>query len=95
MSNLSKRVRELIGSITGSGADAEVSPVINGADAPPGILSKLGNLLQDVKSQGGRFTENFGLLASIAETSIFEGGFADDRKYQVGATSNRAGYQPY
>ena len=81
---LSKSIRGLIGSLTGSGNDFEVSPVVNGASpAPRHFLSKL---LSDVKSQGGRFTENFGLLASLAESKLFAGGLADDRKYQVGAT---------
>ena len=84
LSALSKNIRGLIGSLTGSGNDFEVSPVVNGAiPAPRHFLSKL---LSDVKSQGGRFTENFGLLASLAETKFFAGGLADDRKYQVGAT---------
>lgn len=84
-SSWSKSIRGVIGSITGSGNDFEISPVVNGATpAPRHFLSKL---LSDVKSQGGRFTENFGLLASLAETTLFEGGLADDRKYQVGATS--------
>ena len=84
LSALSKNIRGLIGSLTGSGNDFEVSPVVNGASpAPKHFLS---NLISDVKSQGGRFTENFGLLASLAETKLFAGGLADDRKYQVRTT---------
>lgn len=84
LATLSKSIRDVIGRITGSGNDFEVSPVVNGATpAPKQFLSKL---LSDVKSQGGRFSENFGLLASLAETKWFAGGLADDRKYQVGPT---------
>jgi hypothetical protein len=83
LASLSKSIRGVIGRVTGSGNDFEVSPVVNGASpAPKHFLSKL---LSDVKSQGGRFTENFGLLASLAETKLFAGGLADDRKYQVSA----------
>jgi hypothetical protein len=84
LATVSKSIRGVISRVTGSGNDFEVSPVVNGASpAPRHFLSKL---LSDVKSQGGRFTENFGLLASLAETKLFAGGLADDRKYQVGAT---------
>jgi hypothetical protein len=84
LATLSKSIRSVVGRITGSGNDFEVSPVVNGASpAPRHFLSKL---LSDAKSQGGRFTENLGLLASLAETKLFAGGLADDRKYQVGAT---------
>lgn len=84
LATLSKSIRGVIGRVTGSGNDFEVSPVVNGASpAPRHFLSKL---LSDVKSQGGRFTENFGLLASLTETKLFAGGLADDRKYQVSAT---------
>jgi hypothetical protein len=81
---LRKVIRGVIGSVTGSGNNFEVSPVVNGASpAPRHFVSKL---LSDIKSQGGRFTENFGLLASLAGTKVFTGGLADDRKYQVGVT---------
>ena len=81
---LSKSIRGAIGRLTGSGNDFEVSPVVNGASpAPRHFLTKL---LSDVNSQGGRFTENFGLLASLAETKLFAGGLVDDKKYQVSAT---------
>jgi hypothetical protein len=81
LATLSKSIRDAIGRLTGSGNDFEVSPVVNGASpAPRHFLTKL---LSDVKSQGGRFTENFGLLASLAETKLFAGGLADDKKYQV------------
>jgi hypothetical protein len=84
LATLSKSIRGAIGRLTGSGNDFEVSPVVNGASpAPRHFLTKL---LSDVKSQGGRFTENFGLLASLAETKLFAGGLADDKKYQVSAT---------
>jgi hypothetical protein len=86
LATLSKSIRDVIGRVTGSGNDFEVSPVVNGASpAPRRFLSKL---LSDVKSQGGRFTENFGLLASLAETKLFAGGLADDKKYQVGRHQN-------
>ena len=74
--------RSTIGRLTGTDADQEVTPVTNGATPTPKHFLK--GLIADVKSQGGRMAENFGLLASFADTALFKGGLADDRQYQVG-----------
>ncbi|KAJ9651806.1 hypothetical protein H2198_008931 [Neophaeococcomyces mojaviensis] len=56
-------------------------PVINGATVPPKPVFK--NLIADIASQSGRWTSDIGLLSSLADTKLLDGGVVDDRKYQM------------
>src|SRR5271168_126439 len=80
LANISRSLRGLINSLTGSGASDPTNPVVNGATPPPKQF--LRGLLSDVASQGGRLTQNLGLLASLAESTLFDGGLLDDKQYQ-------------
>ncbi|KAK5938503.1 hypothetical protein PMZ80_009474 [Knufia obscura] len=56
-------------------------PVINGATAPPKPVLK--DLIADVASQSGRWLSDVGLIGSLADTKLLDGGMVDDRKYQM------------
>lgn len=77
---ITKFLRGIFEKVVGSTPDPTY-PVINGATAPPKAVLK--DLIADIKSQSGRFATNIGLISSLADTQLFDGGVVDDRKYQL------------
>ena len=75
----------MLSRLTGAGGSSQptsIDPVIN--PATPQHRSFLRNLISDLASQGSRVGDDVALIASIADTKLFQGGLVDDRKYQVG-----------
>ena len=56
-------------------------PVLNGATKP--ATPALKGMIADIASQGGRWISDVGLIGSLADTKLFDGGVVDDRKYQM------------
>jgi hypothetical protein len=76
-----------------SGTTAPTNPVVNGATPQP--RNFLRNLISDIASQGPRAGADISLIASLAETAVFDGGLADDKKYQVGTLLEAASIHTY
>ena len=84
LANLSRSMAGLLSKLTGGGSSSQptsIDPVINGATGQH--RSFLRNLISDLASQAPRVGDDAALIASIADTKLFQGGLADDRKYQV------------
>lgn len=81
LANLTRSVRGIIERITSNGSPDPTNTVINGATTQSKPF--LRNLFKDLQSQGSRLGENLGLVSSIADAAIFNGGLSDDRQYQV------------
>ncbi|KIW81777.1 hypothetical protein Z517_04803 [Fonsecaea pedrosoi CBS 271.37] len=79
-SRISTTIRSFFESIAGSNS-ASTSTVINGATVQSRPL--LARVLADVASQAPRIGENLGLLGSLVDTTLFDGGLVDDRQYQM------------
>lgn len=79
-SKLTATIKGLFESIAGSGADP-TNPVINGATVQSRPF--LARVLADIASQAPRLGENLGLIHSLVDTKLFDGGMVDDRQYQV------------
>jgi hypothetical protein len=79
-SKLTSTIKSFFESIAGSGSDP-TNTVVNGAT----IQSKplLARVLADIASQAPRIGENLGLVHSLVDTTLFDGGLVDDRQYQV------------
>jgi hypothetical protein len=77
---LTSSVRAFFESIAGSAPDP-TNPVINGT----AIQSRpfLARVLADIASQAPRLGEDIGLINSLVDTTLFDGGIVDDRQYQV------------
>lgn len=73
-------VKAFFETIAGSGSNP-TNPVINGAT----IQSRpfLARILADIASQAPRLGQNIGLINSLVDTTLFDGGIVDDRNYQV------------
>ena len=85
LANINRGVRGMLSRLTGAGSSSQptsIDPVIN--PATPQHRSFLRNLISDLASQGSRVGDDVALIASIADTKLFQGGLVDDRKYQVG-----------
>ncbi|EXJ93786.1 hypothetical protein A1O1_02179 [Capronia coronata CBS 617.96] len=79
-SRITGAIRGFFESIAGSGTDPS-NPVINGASVQARPF--LARLLADVASQAPRLGENIGLIHSLVDTTLFDGGLVDDRQYQM------------
>lgn len=79
-SKLTATIKGLFESIAGSAPDP-TNPVINGATVQSRPF--LARVLADIASQAPRLGENLGLIHSLVDTKLFDGGFVDDRQYQV------------
>lgn len=79
-SKITYSIKSFFESIAGSTPDP-TNPVINGAT----VQSKpfLARMLADIASQAPRIGENVGLIHSLVDTTLFDGGLVDDRQYQV------------
>ncbi|KAJ9612991.1 hypothetical protein H2200_002932 [Cladophialophora chaetospira] len=79
-SKITSTIKGFFESIAGSGADP-TNTVINGAT----VQSKpfLARVLADIASQAPRIGENLGLIQSLVDTTLFDGGLVDDRQYQM------------
>src|ERR1700761_3016930 len=79
-SSITSTIKGFFESIAGSAPDP-TNTVINGAT----VQSKpfLARILADVASQAPRLGENIGLIHSLVDTTLFDGGLVDDRQYQV------------
>src|ERR1700748_1624593 len=75
-SKITSTIKSFFESIAGSGSDP-TNTVINGAT----VQSKpiLARVLADIASQAPRVGENIGLIHSLADTTLFDGGLVDDR----------------
>ena len=58
-------------------------PVVNGATFAAQPRPAIGDFFKTVTSQANRHGDNVGLISSFINTAIFDGGYIDDRKYQV------------
>lgn len=83
-SKLTSTIRGLFESIAGSSPDP-TNPVINGASVQSRPF--LARVLADIASQAPRLGENIGLIHSLVDTKLFDGGMVDDRKYQASVHS--------
>lgn len=79
-SRVTSTIRGFFESIAGSTPDP-TNPVINGATVQTRPF--LARLLADIASQAPRIGENIGLIHSLVDTTLFDGGLVDDRQYQV------------
>lgn len=79
-SKLTATIRGLFESIAGSAPDP-TNPVTNGASVQSRPF--LARVLADIASQAPRLGENIGLISSLVDTKLFDGGMVDDRMYQV------------
>ncbi|ETI20690.1 hypothetical protein G647_07032 [Cladophialophora carrionii CBS 160.54] len=79
-SKITSTIKSFFESIAGSGPDP-TNTVINGAT----VQSKpfLARVLADIASQAPRIGENLGLIHSLVDTTLFDGGLVDDRQYQM------------
>ncbi|KIW18357.1 hypothetical protein PV08_02645 [Exophiala spinifera] len=73
-------VKAFFENIAGSGTDP-TNPVINGASVQSRPF--LARVLADIASQAPRLGENIGLIHSLVDTTLFDGGIVDDRQYQM------------
>lgn len=67
-------------------------PVINGATSSRKPIVK--NLIADIASQSGRWISDVGLIGSLADTKLLDGGVVDDKKYQMEAIIQLAASLP-
>jgi hypothetical protein len=58
-------------------------PVISGATFAAQPRPALGDFLRTIASQVGRVGDNASLVSSFIDTALFDGGYVDDKKYQV------------
>ncbi len=79
-SKISGTIKAFFESIAGSAPDP-TNPVINGASVQSRPF--LARVLADTASQAPRIGENIGLIHSLVDTTLFDGGLVDDRQYQV------------
>ncbi|KIW99798.1 uncharacterized protein Z518_10726 [Rhinocladiella mackenziei CBS 650.93] len=79
-SRLTSAIKSFFESIAGSGSDP-TNPVINGATVQSRPF--LARILADIASQAPRIGENIGLIHSLVDTKLFDGGLVDDRQYQM------------
>lgn len=77
---LTSTVKAFFETIAGSGPDP-TNPVINGASVQSRPF--LARVFADIASQAPRLGENIGLIHSLVDTTLFDGGIVDDRQYQV------------
>ena len=79
-SKVTSSIKAFFESIAGSSPDP-TNTVINGTT----VQSKpfLARVLADIASQAPRIGENLGLIHSLVDTTLFDGGLVDDRQYQV------------
>lgn len=77
---ITSTVKAFFESIAGSAPDP-TNPVINGASVQSRPF--LARVLADIASQAPRLGENIGLIHSLVDTKLFDGGLVDDRQYQV------------
>lgn len=66
-----------------SSSEDPTDPVINGASDTAKPKPWIGDAIRDVVSQRGRLQDNISLFSSFVDTSLFDGGYVDDKKYQV------------
>ena len=59
------------------------NPVLNGATYAAQPRPSIGDFFKTAASQATRHGDNTSLISSFIDTAIFEGGYIDDRKYQV------------
>ena len=59
------------------------NPVLNGASFAAQPRPAIGDFFRTIASQAGRGGDNVSLISSFVDTAIFDGGYVDDRKYQV------------
>jgi hypothetical protein len=79
-SRITSTIRGFFESIAGSGSDPTNS-VINGTTVQQRPF--LARILADIASQAPRIGQNIGLIQSLADTTLFDGGIVDDRQYQM------------
>ncbi|EXJ92051.1 hypothetical protein A1O3_00601 [Capronia epimyces CBS 606.96] len=79
-SKFTSTIKSFFERIAGSGSDP-TNPVINGASIQSRPL--LARLFADIASQAPRISENIGLIHSLVDTTLFDGGIVDDRQYQM------------
>ncbi|EXJ55141.1 hypothetical protein A1O7_08066 [Cladophialophora yegresii CBS 114405] len=77
---ITSTIKGFFESIAGSGPDP-TNTVINGATVQSKPL--LARVLADIASQAPRIGENLGLIHSLVDTTLFDGGLVDDRQYQM------------
>ncbi|KIW60956.1 hypothetical protein PV05_01130 [Exophiala xenobiotica] len=77
---ITSTVKAFFESIAGSAPDP-TNPVINGASVQSRPF--LARVLADIASQAPRLGENIGLIHSLVDTKLFDGGLVDDRQYQM------------
>lgn len=78
---VSRGLRGLVEKFSGAEPDPS-NPVINGPSAPTD-KPWLRGLLADLATQLPRANADIGLIASIVNSKIFDGGLVNDRTYQV------------
>ena len=79
-------LKNAIHALFGPQSPDPTNPVLNGASDATMPKPALGNLIRGLKSQSGRIGEDVSLLAGVIDTELFNGGYVDDRKYQVGSS---------
>ena len=79
-SRFTNTIKGLFETFAGSSPDP-TNPVINGASVQSRPF--LARVLADIASQAPRLGENIGLIHSLVDTKLFDGGLVDDRQYQV------------
>ena len=78
---LTRGVKKFVEGVASGGAPDPTDPVINPTTTPSKPL--LSRLIADIVSQVPRFGEDAGLVTSLVDTTLFDGGIVDDRQYQV------------
>jgi hypothetical protein len=78
VSNIANAVRNLF-----SRTPDPTNPVVNGATFAAQPRPAIGDFFRTVASQATRAGNNASLLSSFIDTAIFDGGYVDDRKYQM------------
>ena len=81
-------LKNAVSGLFGSNRPDPTNPVVNGATAATTPKPALGNFFRGLASQSGRLGENIGLISSFVDTELFNGGYIDDRKYQVSRWSH-------
>jgi hypothetical protein len=66
-----------------SKTQAPTDPVLGGATFAAQPRPAIGDFFKTLASQVGRVGDNVSLFSSFADTGLFDGGYVDDRKYQV------------
>lgn len=79
-SRIASSIKSFFESIAGSAPDA-TNTVINGASVQQRPF--LARLFADIASQAPRLGQDVGLIHSLVDTTLFDGGIVDDRQYQV------------